>query len=112
MGNAKGNPGEGSPRLSGFKAKDLVALLTVSPRQVRRWRERDYLKSVAGRITEQSFQRFCQERPDRIPYESLDRTTQRWLRDLGYPGSEQVFRTRDAIKRDAGKDSHHNSSVG
>jgi DNA-binding CsgD family transcriptional regulator len=71
--------------LHGFKSKDLLNLLHVTARQIRRWRERGYLETAAGRITERSFQRFCREHPEKIPYGTLDRTTQFWLRSLGYP---------------------------
>lgn len=81
--------------LSGFKSKDLVNLLHVTARQIRRWRERGYLETTAGRITERSFERFCREHRDRIPYNSLDQTTQLWLRSLGYPsGSRSRERPR------------------
>lgn len=80
--------GSTADHLAGFKAKDLVNLIKVTPRQIRRWREKGYLESMAGRITEESFERLCTNRPSRIPYDSLDRNTQLWLRDFGYPAVE------------------------
>ena len=71
--------------LAGFKGKDLVNWLNVTPKQVRRWREKGYLQSAAGRITEESLEAFCRDHPEKIPYEELGGHVQLWLRDLGYP---------------------------
>lgn len=71
--------------LAGFKGKDLVNWLNVTPKQVRRWREKGYLRSAAGRITEESLEAFCREHPEKIPYDELGEHMQLWLRDLGYP---------------------------
>jgi hypothetical protein len=71
--------------LAGFKAKDLVNWFNVTPKQVRRWREKGYLRSAAGRITEESLEAFCRDHPEKIPYAQLGEHVQLWLRDLGYP---------------------------
>ncbi len=71
--------------LAGFKGKDLVNWLNVTPKQVRRWREKGYLRSAAGRITEESLEAFCRDHPEKIPYDELGGHVQLWLRDLGYP---------------------------
>ncbi len=76
--------------LAGFKGKDLINLLNVTPKQVRRWREKGYLKSVAGRITEESLEAFCRDHPEKIPYHELSEHVQLWLRDLGYPAVEGI----------------------
>jgi hypothetical protein len=52
---------------------------------VRRWREKGYLRSAAGRITEESLEAFCRDHPEKIPYDELGEHVQLWLRDLGYP---------------------------
>lgn len=70
--------------LAGFKTKDLANDLQVSIRRVRRWRAKGYLECVSGRITEDSFERFCRNHPDKIPYRQLSRETQRWLDSFGY----------------------------
>jgi hypothetical protein len=70
--------------LAGFKTKDLAAMIGVTVRQVRRWRGKGYLGGVNGRITEESFVKFCKSHPDKIPYRSLDAGTQLWLRGYGY----------------------------
>ena len=71
--------------LAGFKGKDLVNWFNVTPKQVRRWREKGYLRSAAGRITEESLEAFCRNHPEKIPYDELGEHVQLWLRDLGYP---------------------------
>lgn len=76
--------------LAGFKGKDLVNWLNVTPKQVRRWREKGYLRSVAGRITEESLEAFCQDHPEKIPYHELSEHVQLWLRDLGYPAVDGI----------------------
>lgn len=70
--------------LAGFKAKDIAGMLQVTVRQVRRWRRKGYLRSVNGRITEESFTRFCKIHADKIPYNRLDEGARLWLRGYGY----------------------------
>ena len=84
--------------LAGFKGKDLVNWLNVTPKQVRRWREKGYLRSAAGRITEESLEAFCRDHPEKIPYHELSEHVQLWLRDLGYPGVEGISPRELAVK--------------
>jgi hypothetical protein len=70
--------------LSGFKVKDLAALLGVTIRQVRRWRQKGYLRGLNGRITEESFSKFCRAHADKIPYSALAWDAKVWLRGFGY----------------------------
>jgi hypothetical protein len=70
--------------LAGFKTKDLAQDLQVSIRQIRRWRAKGYLECVSGRITEDSFEKFCRNHPEKIPYERLSADMQRWLDGFGY----------------------------
>jgi len=70
--------------LAGFKAKDLAELLHVTIRQVRRWRHKGYLVSVNGRITEESFSRFCRTHGDKIPKADIDDACRLWLRSYGF----------------------------
>jgi hypothetical protein len=74
--------------LTGFKTKDLARDLQVSLRQVRRWRARGYLDCVAGRITEDSFEKFCRNHPEKIPYRQLSREMQLWVEGFGYPAGQ------------------------
>lgn len=70
--------------LAGFKVKDLAALLSVTVRQVRRWREKRYLDGINGRITSESFAKFCKNHVGKIPYLQLDKNVQLWLWGFGY----------------------------
>lgn len=70
--------------LAGFKVKDLAALLGVTVRQVRRWREKRYLDGINGRITSESFAKFCKNHAEKIPYRQLDENVQLWLWGYGY----------------------------
>lgn len=74
--------------LTGFKTKDLAHDLQVSLRQVRRRRVKGYLENVGGRITEESFEKFCRNHPDKIPYRQLSREIQLWLDGFGYPANQ------------------------
>src|SRR5512139_869392 len=74
--------------LTGFKTKDLARDLQVSVRQVRRWRARGHLDCVAGRITEESFEKFCRNHSEKIPYQQLSREMQLWLDGYGYPSGQ------------------------
>lgn len=74
--------------LAGFKVKDLAAFLGVPVRRVRRWREKEYLRGVNGRITAESFEEFCKLYPEKIPYGKLDESVRLWLRGYGYQATE------------------------
>ncbi|MEP6963718.1 MAG: hypothetical protein ABI995_16695 [Acidobacteriota bacterium] len=70
--------------LAGFKVKDLAEILKVTIRQIRRWRQKRYLRGINGRITEESFSNFCKTHPGKIPYADLGWDSQLWLRGFGY----------------------------
>ena len=70
--------------LAGFKVKDLAAMLDVSIRRVRRWRQKGYLTGRSGRITEESFIKFCRAHAEKIPYAQLGWDAKVWLRSFGY----------------------------
>lgn len=70
--------------LAGFKVKDLAVMLDVTIRQVRRWRQKGYLKGRSGRITEESFIKFCRVHVEKIPYAQLGWDAKVWLRSFGY----------------------------
>ena len=74
--------------LTGFKTKDLARDLQVSICQVRRWRAKGYLDCVAGRITEESFEKFCRNHPEKISYRQLSGDIQLWLDGFGYPAGQ------------------------
>jgi hypothetical protein len=73
-----------------FTVSELAELLHVTPRQIRRWKERGWLETK-GRITEKCLGRFLQEHSDRVPFDSLGREDQIYLLDLGFPRREAVL---------------------
>ena len=73
-----------------FTIDQVSALLNVTPRQVRRWKEKGWLQTKERRITERDLGGFLREHADVIAYKGLNRETQIYLVDLGYPGAESV----------------------
>jgi hypothetical protein len=71
-----------------FTVNTLAALLRVTPRQVRRWKERGWLETKDRRITDQCLKQFLRAHPERIPFDSLPREDQVFLIDLGFPSQE------------------------
>jgi hypothetical protein len=71
-----------------FSTADLVTRLHVTPRQIRRWRERGWLETKDHRVTEECVKRFLRAHPDRIPFDSLPREKQVSLIDLGFPSPD------------------------
>ena len=67
---------------------DLVTRLHVTPRQIRRWRERGWLETKDHRVTEDCVKRFLRAHPDLIPFDSLPREKQVSLIDLGFPSPD------------------------
>ena len=67
-----------------FTVDQLSALLQVTPRQVRRWKEKGLLETKDRRVTERDLGQFLREHAGGIPFESLPRETQIYLVDLGY----------------------------
>ena len=59
-----------------FTADTLAALLNVTPRQVRRWKERGWLETKDRRITAECLKRFLRARPDLVSFDSLPRKDQ------------------------------------
>jgi hypothetical protein len=68
-----------------FTVNSLAAVLHVTPRQIRRWKERGWLQTKNRRITEDCLGQFLQAHPDQIPFDSLPREDQVFLIDLGFP---------------------------
>ena len=74
-----------------FTVNSLAALLRVTPRQIRRWKERGWLETQDRRITEAGLGRFLRTHPDRIPFDSLPRENQVFLVDLGFPSPDAAI---------------------
>jgi hypothetical protein len=68
-----------------FTVNSLADLLRVTPRQVRRWKERGWLPTNGGRITEDCLGEFFRAHSDRVPFETLRKEDQIYLADLGFP---------------------------
>ncbi len=71
-----------------FTVNSLAALLRVTPRQIRRWKERGWLETKDRRITEECLRQFLREHPNQIPFDCLQREDQIFLVDLGFPSRE------------------------
>jgi hypothetical protein len=71
-----------------FTVNSLADVLRVTPRQIRRWKEKGWLETKDRRITEECLGQFLRAHPDRIPFDSLRREDQVFLVDLGFPCSE------------------------
>lgn len=68
-----------------YTVDTLADLLRVTPRQVRRWKERGWLETNDRRITEKCLGQFVRAHPDCIPFNSLPREDQVYLFSLGFP---------------------------
>ena len=73
-----------------FTADQVADLLKVTPRQVRRWKEKGWLQTKGRRISERELGDFLCCHPEGIRYDELNRETQIYLVDIGYPGSKSV----------------------
>jgi hypothetical protein len=73
-----------------FTVNTLAAMLLLTPRQVRRWKERGWLQTEGGRITEKYLGQFLRAHPNRVPFDSLGRADQVFLVDIGYPSRERA----------------------
>lgn len=76
------------PGATVYTADTLAQLLHVTPRQIRRWRQRGWLGTKDRRITAQCVKEFLRAHPDRIAYDSLPREAQIALIDLGFPSRD------------------------
>jgi hypothetical protein len=71
-----------------FTVSTLAALLRVTPRQIRRWKERGWLETNDRRITEECLGQFLSAHSDQIQFESLPKEDQVYLVDLGFPSQQ------------------------
>jgi len=71
-----------------FTVSTLAALLRVTPRQIRRWKERGWLETKDHRITEECLGKFLRGHSDRIPFDRLPPENKVYLVDLGFPSAE------------------------
>jgi hypothetical protein len=73
-----------------FTVSTLAAMLLVTQRQVRRWKERGWLGTEGGKITEKCLGQFLRAHPDRIAFDGLGRADQVFLVDIGFPAPERA----------------------
>ena len=73
-----------------YTVDQVADLLNVTPRQVRRWKEKGWLQTKGRRITERELGEFLREHPNGIRYEELNRETQIYIVDIGYPGAQSL----------------------
>ncbi|MEK7996123.1 MAG: hypothetical protein AAB403_20180 [Planctomycetota bacterium] len=87
--------------LGGYKVKEVAEMFSVPPARVQYWVAEDLLLTKGGRITERSFSKFLADHRERIPFETLSRDMQRWLREMGYPAEEGALepQTRANVDR-------------
>lgn len=78
------------PGFAVFTVDQLSALLQVTPRQVRRWKEKGWLQTKGRQITERDLAQYLREHAGGITFENLPRETQVYLVDLGYPCAESA----------------------
>ena len=71
-----------------FNVDEMAAMLHVTVRQVRRWKENGWLTTTRRRITEKDLALFLKDHHQRIPFHLLSRDVQIFLMDLGYPAAE------------------------
>lgn len=74
-----------------FTVAELADFIHVTERQVRRWKERGWLKTNGRKITEKCLGQFLREHPERIRFDELRREDQVYLLDLGYPRPEAAI---------------------
>jgi hypothetical protein len=86
--------------LGGYKVKEVAEMFSVSPARVQYWVAEDLLLTKGGRITERSFSKFLADHRERIPFETLSRDMQRWLREMGYPAEEGAMEPQTRANAD------------
>jgi hypothetical protein len=70
--------------LGGYKVKEVADMFSVPPARVQYWVAEKLLLTKGGRITESSFSKFLVDHPKKLPFETLRRDMQDWLREMGY----------------------------
>ena len=71
-----------------FTVNSLAALLRVTPRQIRRLKERGWLETKDRRITEDCLGQFLRRHPNQIPFDCLQPEDKVFLIDLGFPSGK------------------------
>ena len=71
-----------------FTVDELAEMFRVSPRRVRTWKEKGWLRTTRRRVTETDLTAFLKEYHGLIPFAVLPSYIRKFLIDLGYPAKE------------------------
>jgi hypothetical protein len=71
-----------------FTVDELAEMFQVSPRRVRTWKEKGWLKTTRRRVTDTGLTAFLKEHPGLIAFDGLPSYVRTFLLDLGYPAKE------------------------
>jgi hypothetical protein len=87
-----------------FTVDEVAAMLHVTSRQVRRWKENGWLNTTRRRVSDKDLAAFLKDHHDRVPYDLVPRHVQVFLISLGYPAKDAAaFRaTVKSILEDIG----------
>jgi excisionase family DNA binding protein len=75
-------------RNGAYTVDELASMLSVSSRQIRRWKEKGRLNTTRRRISENDLAAFLKQHHQLVPYQTVPRETQVYLLSLGYPAKE------------------------
>ena len=71
-----------------FTVDELAEMFRVSPRRVRTWKEKRWLRTTRRRVTETDLTAFIKEHHGLIPFAGLPSYVRKFLIDLGFPAKE------------------------
>jgi hypothetical protein len=75
-------------RSGAFTVDELAEMFQVSPRRVRTWKEKGWLKTTRCRVTDKDLVAFLKEHHGLIEFAVLPLKVRTFLLDLGYPAKE------------------------
>jgi hypothetical protein len=75
-------------RSGAFTVDELAEMFQVSPRRVRTWKEKGWLKTTRRRVTDKDLMAFIKEHHELIAFAVLPLKVRTFLMDLGYPAKE------------------------
>ena len=75
-------------RSGAYTVDELAVMFQVSPRRVRTWKEKGWLKTTRRRVTDEDLKAFIKEHHGLIEFAVLPLEVRTFLMDLGYPAKE------------------------
>jgi hypothetical protein len=75
-------------RSGAFTVDEVAEMFQVSPRRVRTWKEKGWLKTTRRRVTDKDLVAFIKEHHELIAFDALPLKVRTFLLDLGYPAKE------------------------